>query len=74
MGCKITAPDWGKYRGISPHSHVRYNDRIEQEELDNPAFKLKVEEEARRRGLRYVDFLHLINSGKIRVISASYDK
>jgi len=74
MGCKTTTPDWGKYRGISPHSHTRYNDRIEQEQLDDPSFRLKVEEEAKMQGLRYVDFLHSINSGKLRLVSVSRDE
>jgi hypothetical protein len=64
-GCETTTPDWGKYRGVSPHTHVEYDTRIEQEQLDDPVFKLKVKEEAGRRGLRYVDFLHLVNSNKL---------
>ena len=74
MGCKTTTPDWGKYRGISSHPHVRYNDRIEEEQLDDSSFRLKVEEEAKTQGLRYVDFLHSINSGKLRLVSVSQDE
>ena len=64
-GCESTSPDWGKYRGVSPHPHARHDSRIKQEQLDDPAFALELKEEAGRRGLRYVDFLHLVNSNKI---------
>ena len=50
------------------------NDRIEEEQLDDSSFRLKVEEEAKTQGLRYVDFLHSINSGKLRLVSVSQDE
>ena len=34
-GCKITTPDWGKYRGTNPHPHVVINNKpISHDELN----------------------------------------
>ena len=67
-GCVTTPADWGKYRGV-PHAHptsLINNERFSEEELADPQLKSKIEIEARALGLRYVDYLHGVNSNKIR--------
>ena len=63
-GCSTTA-DWGKYRGI-PHSHEPISNSRITEELLSPEEESKLKEEANKLGLRYVDYLHGVNSNKIR--------
>ena len=63
-GCSTTA-DWGKYRGI-PHSHEPISNSRLTEELLSPEEESRLKGEANELGLRYVDYLHGVNSNKIR--------
>ena len=63
-GCTTTA-DWGKYRGV-PHSHEPINNSRVIEGLLSSEEESRLKDEAKRLGLRYVDYLHGINSNKIR--------
>jgi hypothetical protein len=68
-GCKTTIPDWGKYRGVSSHPHVVIdNNTISHDELSNNLEQ--IEQEAKYLDMSVVDYLHRVNSNKIKRVTA----
>ena len=62
-GCKLTTPDWGKYRGVSAHPHID-NERITMQQLNT--YTDQIEAEAEHLDMSVVSYLHAVNNDKIR--------
>ena len=68
-GCKITTPDWGKYRGTNPHPHVVINNKpISHDELNGDLEQ--IEQEAKHLDMSVVNYLHQVNANKIERVTA----
>ena len=61
-GCKITTPDWGKYRGKTVHPHI-HNERITMQQLNTHTEE--IEKEAKYHDMSVVSYLHAVNNNKI---------
>lgn len=67
-GCGTTTPDWGKYRGI-PHTHEVFNNKkISHDELSSA--ESTIEAEAKHLDLSVVNYLHQVNTNKIKRVTA----
>jgi hypothetical protein len=66
-GCKVTTPDWGKYRGVQVHPHI-HNARITMQQLNTDADQ--IEKEAKYLDMSVVSYLHAVNNNKIKRSSA----